>query len=81
MFNAGFLLIIQVDCRVQQFSLNTTINFLLYQVIYRNQDNKINMTTKVFDKNDPSINRLIKENITYDPTSQEYEQYLKDNNI
>ena len=39
------------------------------------------MTTKVFDKNAPSINRLIKENITYDTTSQEYEQYLKDNNI
>ena len=52
-----------------------------YQVTYRNQDNKINMTTKIFDKNDSSINRLIKENITYDTTPQEYEQYLKDNNI
>ena len=52
-----------------------------YQVTYRNQDNKIDMTTKVFDKNDPVVENLVNENISYDTTPQEYEQYLKDNNI
>ena len=39
------------------------------------------MTTKIFDKNDPIIENLANENISYDTTPQEYEQYLKDNNI
>lgn len=52
-----------------------------YQMIFRNKDNKIDMTTKVFDKNDPVVENLVNENISYDTTPQEYEQYLKDNNI
>ena len=51
------------------------------QMIFRNKDNKINMTTKVFDKNDPIVENLVNEKISYDTTPQEYEQYLKDNNI
>lgn len=51
------------------------------QIIFRNQDNKINMTTKVFDKNDPIVENLVSENVSFNTTPQEYEQYLKDNNI
>ena len=52
-----------------------------YQMIFRNKDNKINMTTKIFDKNDPIVKKLVSENLSYNTTPQEYEQYLKDNNI
>lgn len=51
------------------------------QVTYRNKYNKINMTTKIFDKNDPIVEKFVNENISYNTTPQEYEQYLKDNNI
>lgn len=52
-----------------------------YQMTCRNKDNKVNMTTKIYDRNNSVAENFVDENLTYNTTPQEYEQYLKENNI
>ena len=56
-------------------------NGKLYKRTDRDYNGDVSSYLQVFDKNDLAVQHLLEEPLTYDTTPQQYEKYLKDNNI